>query len=63
MPTSIPENSTTQVSAVPANPARGVVLELATKMRQSRGREGGLNAYVIGGPDRDRTDDLFHAME
>jgi len=43
MPTAIPEN-TTQVSAVPAKPARGVVLEFATKMRQSRGRELALNA-------------------
>ena len=44
MPTAIPENTTTQVLAVPAKPARGVVLEFATKMRQSRGREVALNA-------------------
>ncbi|MGO8773100.1 MAG: hypothetical protein ACLQHT_02440, partial [Terracidiphilus sp.] len=43
MPTAIPDN-TTQVSGVPAKPARGVVLEFATKMRQSRGREVALNA-------------------
>ena len=44
MPTAIPESTTTLVSAVPAKPARGVVLEFATKMRQSRGREVALNA-------------------
>jgi hypothetical protein len=44
MPTAIPENTTTLVSAVPAKPARGVVLEFATKMRQGRGREVLLNA-------------------
>jgi hypothetical protein len=41
-----------------------------TQMTQSHGREGVLRFRhmldfegVVGGPDRDRTDDLFHAME
>ena len=33
-----------EVAAVPAKGARGVVLEFATKLRQSRGREVALNA-------------------
>jgi hypothetical protein len=33
-----------EVAAVSAKPTRGVVLEFATKMRQSRGREVALNA-------------------
>jgi hypothetical protein len=37
-------NTAHEVLAVPAKPARGVVLEFATKMRQSRGREVALNA-------------------
>ncbi len=37
MPTAIPENTTTQVAAVPAKPARGVVLEFATKPRKGDG--------------------------
>lgn len=37
-------NAADGVAAVVAKPARGVLLEFATKMRQSRGREVGLNA-------------------
>lgn len=37
-------NAADEIAAVPAKPARGVVLEFATKMRQSRGREVALNA-------------------
>lgn len=37
-------NTADEVAAVPAKPARGVLLEFATKMRQSRGREAALNA-------------------
>ena len=37
-------NTAAEVSTVPAKGARGVVLEFATKLRQSRGREVALNA-------------------
>jgi integrase len=37
-------NTPDRVAGEPAKPARGVVLEFATKMRQSRGREVALNA-------------------
>jgi len=37
-------NTAAEVAAVPAKRARGVVLEFATKLRQSRGREVALNA-------------------
>jgi len=37
-------NTADEVAAVPAKPVRGLVLEFATKMRQSRGREVALNA-------------------
>jgi hypothetical protein len=44
MPTAISENTITQAEAMPSKPVRGVVLEFATKMRQSRGREVAQNA-------------------
>jgi hypothetical protein len=37
-------NTADEVAGGPAKPTRGVVLEFATKMRQSRGREVALNA-------------------
>jgi hypothetical protein len=44
MQAAIPINVAGQVPAVPNKTAHGVVLEFATKMRQSRGREVLLNA-------------------
>lgn len=37
-------NTADEVAVVPAKPARGVVLEFATRMGESRGREVALNA-------------------
>ncbi len=45
---------------VAAKPVRGIVLEFATRKRYGRG--SGCAWQIFGGPGRDRTDDLFHAI-